>query len=71
MQSKAIWRQNNSNVSDEKYHALLLGEFAGALNVWDIQEWLEEHPGIKLEGTLAPLKDLGDDANPVVVIVEP
>ena len=26
---------------------------------------------IKLEGTLAPLKDLGDDANPVVVIVEP
>ena len=47
------------------------GEYIGALNVWDIQEWLEEHPDIKLEGTLAPLKDLADDANPVVVIVEP
>ena len=71
MQSKAIWRQNNSNVSDEKYHALLLGEFAGALNIEDIQKWTKEHPDIKLEGALAPLKDLGDDANPVVVIVEP
>ena len=47
------------------------GEYIGALNVWDIQEWLEEHPDIKLEGALAPLKDLADDANPVVVIVEP
>lgn len=47
------------------------GEYIGALNVWDIQEWLEEHPDVKLEGALAPLKDLADDANPVVVIVEP
>ena len=47
------------------------GEFAGALNIEDIQKWTEEHPDIKLEGALAPLKDLADDANPVVVIVEP
>ena len=47
------------------------GEYIGALNVWDIQEWLEEHPDVKLEGALAPLKDLADDANPVVVIVRP
>ena len=47
------------------------GEYIGALNVWDIQEWIEEHPDVKLEGALAPLKDLADDANPVVVIVEP
>jgi hypothetical protein len=32
---------------------------------------LEEHPEIKLEGALAPLEGLADDANPVVVIVEP
>ena len=47
------------------------GEFVGILKVEDIQEWLEEHPETKLEGALAPLKDLAFDANPVVVIVEP
>ena len=47
------------------------GEFVGILKVEDIQEWLEEHPETKLEGALAPLKDLAFDANPVIVIVEP
>ena len=47
------------------------GGFVGVLKIEDIQEWLEEHPEVKLEGTLAPLKDLADDANPVVVLVEP
>lgn len=47
------------------------GEFVGILKVEDIQEWLEEHPETKLEGALAPLKDLAFDDNPVVVIVEP
>ena len=47
------------------------GEFVGALNIEDIQKWTEEHPDVKMEGALAPLKDLADDANPVVVIVEP
>ena len=47
------------------------GEYIGVLNVEDMQEWLEEHPDVKLEEALAPLKGLVDDANPVVVIVEP
>jgi hypothetical protein len=47
------------------------GEFAGTLTIEQIQKWLEEHPEVKLEGALAPLEDLADDANPVVVIVEP
>lgn len=47
------------------------GEFASILKVEQIQEWLEEHPDVKLEGALAPLKDLKFDDNPVVVIVEP
>ena len=47
------------------------GEFVGILKVEQIQEWLEEHPDFKLEGALAPLKDLKFDNNPVVVIVEP
>ena len=41
------------------------------MKVEDIQEWLEEHPEVKLEGALASLEGLADDANPVVVIVEP
>lgn len=47
------------------------GEFAGILKIEQIQEWLEDHPDTKLEGALAPLKDLKFDDNPVVVIVEP
>ena len=47
------------------------GEFVGVLTIDQIQEWQEEHPDAKLEGALAPLKDLDYDANPVVVIVEP
>lgn len=47
------------------------GEFAGILKVEDLQEWLEEHPETKLEGALAPLQGLADDANPICVIVEP
>ena len=46
------------------------GEFAGTLTIEQIQKWLEAHPDIKLEGALAPLAGLADDANPVVVIVE-
>lgn len=47
------------------------GEFAGTLSIENIQKWLEEHPEVKLEGALTPLEGLADDANPVVVIVEP
>ena len=47
------------------------GEFAGTLSIEQIQAWQEEHPDAKLEGALAPLKDLDYDANPVVVIVAP
>lgn len=47
------------------------GQFVGILTIEEIQTWLEEHPDVKLEGVLAPLDGLADDANPVVVIVEP
>ena len=47
------------------------GGFVGMLKIEEIQDWLEEHPEVKLEGALAPLDGLADDANPVVVIVEP
>jgi hypothetical protein len=47
------------------------GEFVGILTIEQIQEWQEEHPDVKLEGSLASLEGLADDANPVVVIVEP
>ena len=47
------------------------GEWGTLLSVEQIQTFQEEHPDFKLEGVLAPLKDLDFDANPVVVIVEP
>ena len=47
------------------------GEWGTLLSVEQIQTFQEEHPDFKMEGTLAPLKDLDFDDNPVVVIVEP
>ena len=43
---------------------------ASILKVEQIQEWLEEHPDFKLEGALAPLKDLMFDDNPVLMVVK-
>ena len=47
------------------------GSFVGLLSIEDIQEWREANPDLKLEGALAPLKGLADDANPIAVIVNP
>ena len=47
------------------------GEFIGMLTIEQIQEWQEKHSDMKLEGPLSALEGLADDANPVVVIVEP
>lgn len=55
----------------EPHHPEISKQTAGILKVEDIQEWLEEHPEVKLEGALVPLKDLKFDDNPVMVIVEP
>ena len=47
------------------------GEWGTLFSIEQIQTFQEEHPDFKMEGALAPLKDLDFDANPVVVIVEP
>lgn len=47
------------------------GEYATLVGVPEMQKWLEEHPEIKAEGKLDFLKRMDEDANPVVVILEP
>ena len=46
------------------------GEYAQIVEVGDIQEWIEKHPEAKDNPTIAPLLDLGEEDNPVVVLVK-
>ncbi len=46
------------------------GEFASLIETGDIIEWLEEHPEAKENKKLTFLKDVNDDMNPVIVLVE-
>ena len=71
--------KENDGFIDDIHHFLPIhpeaygakGEWGTLLSVEQIQTFQEEHPDFKMEGVLAPLKDLDFDANPVVVIVEP
>lgn len=47
------------------------GEYASLVGVPEIQKWLKEHPETKIDGKLAFLNQLDDEANPVIVILEP
>ena len=46
------------------------GEFVSIVESYKIMEWLEEHPEAKNNDKLSFLKDLDDEMNPVVVLVE-
>ena len=46
------------------------GEFASLVWPGDILSWLDEHPEAKGNPALAPLLHLGEEDNPVVVLVE-
>ena len=45
------------------------GEFAQIVDVMTVQGWLDEHPEAKDKAALAPLLRLGEEDNPVVVLV--
>ena len=71
--------KENDGFIDDIHHFLPIhpeaygakGEWGTLFSIEQIQTFQEEHPDFKMEGALAPLKDLDFDANPVVVIVEP
>ena len=46
------------------------GEFVSLVQVWDIMEWLEKHPEAKNNEKLPFLKDLDEDMNPIVILIE-
>ena len=71
--------KENDGFIDDIHHFLPIhpeaygakGEWGTLFSIEQIQTFQEEHPDFKMEGALAPLKDLDFDDNPVVVIVEP
>ena len=46
------------------------GEFVSFIEVWEVMEWLEKHPEAKNNEKLSFLKDLDEEANPIVILVE-
>ncbi|MDR0698892.1 MAG: DUF4934 domain-containing protein [Tannerella sp.] len=46
------------------------GEFVSLVEVWDVMEWLEKHPEAKDNKNLSFLKDLDEEMNPIVILIE-
>ena len=46
------------------------GEFVSMVEVWEVMEWLEKHPEAKKNAKLSFLKELDEEANPIVVLIE-
>ena len=46
------------------------GEFVSLVQVWDVMEWLEKHPEAKDHEKLSFLKELDEDMNPIVILIE-
>ena len=46
------------------------GEFVSLIEAGDIMDWIEEHPEAKNNDKLSFLKELNEDMNPVILLVE-
>ena len=46
------------------------GEFVSLVEVWEVMDWLEKHPEAKNNKNLSFLKDLDEEANPIVILGE-
>jgi hypothetical protein len=46
------------------------GEFVSLVEVWEVMEWLEKNPGSINNEKLAFLKELNEDMNPIVILIE-
>jgi hypothetical protein len=46
------------------------GEFVSIVEAYKILEWMEEHPEAKNNDKLSFIKDLNEESNPVVILIE-
>ena len=46
------------------------GEFVSLVEAWKVMEWLEEHPEAMNNENLSFLKELDDEMNPILILVE-
>lgn len=46
------------------------GEYVQIVDVGDVLDWLDEHPEVKDNQALAPLLELNEEDNPVIVLVQ-
>jgi hypothetical protein len=46
------------------------GEFVSLVEVWEVMDWLEKHPEAKNNKNLSFLKDLDEEMNPIVILIE-
>jgi len=75
---KTILSKNKDGIQDDVTHFMPFkplgmstsGEFVSFVEVWEIMDWLEKHPGAKNNKNLSFLKDLDEDMNPVIILIE-
>ncbi|GEM_PF-162407 len=46
------------------------GEFISFVEVWEVMDWLEKHPEVKNNKNLSFLKNLDEEMNPIVILIE-
>jgi hypothetical protein len=46
------------------------GEFVSLVEAWEALEWLEKHPEAKNNEKLSFLKDLDEEMNPIVILID-
>ena len=70
--------KNSDSIEDDLAHFIPFkplgistsGEFVSLVEVWEVMEWLEKHPEAKNNTNLSFLKDLDEEDNPIVILIE-
>lgn len=75
---KIVLSRNKDGIEDDLTHFMPFkplgmstsGEFVSLVEVWEVMDWLEKHPEAKHNKNLPFLKNLDEDMNPIVILVE-
>jgi len=70
--------KNSDSIEDDLMHFVSFkplgistsGEFVSIIEIWEIIEWLEKHPESLNNDNLSFLRNLKEDDNPIVILIE-
>ena len=76
--NKTIFSKNEDTIEDDLNHFIPFkplgmstsSEFISYVEAWEVMEWLEKHPEAKNNKNFSFLKNLDEDMNPIVILIE-